>query len=74
MSQKRRHSLLETALSTAIGYVVAVVTQIAVFPLFGIDIELHQNLGIGAIFTAVSLVRGYGVRRLFNWLHSTVAL
>ncbi len=28
-----------------------------------------QNLKIGVLFTVVSLIRGYGVRRLFNHFH-----
>jgi hypothetical protein len=61
-------SLIETITSTAIGYSVAVATQLTVFPLFGINIPLQDNLAIGAIFTVVSIVRGYVVRRVFNRL------
>jgi hypothetical protein len=35
------------------------------FPAFGLQTSLRQNLGVSAIFTAVSLVRGYVLRRLF---------
>lgn len=66
MTQSRKMSLLETIISTAIGYLVAVVTQICVFPLFGINIPLQDNMAIGAIFTVVSIVREYVVRRVFN--------
>ena len=37
-----------------------------VLPLFGLETTLRQSLGIGAIFTLVSLVRGCLLRRLFN--------
>lgn len=59
-------SAVEAVTSTAIGYGVAVGTQFVVFPLFGIRVSLSEQLGIGLIFTAVSIVRGYCVRRLFN--------
>ena len=36
MRQSRRMSLLESLTNVAIGYGVAVATQIAVFPLFGL--------------------------------------
>ena len=36
------------------------------FPLFGLEATLRQSLGIGAIFTVVSLVRGYLLRRVFE--------
>jgi hypothetical protein len=66
MTQSRKLSLIETITSTAIGYSVAVATQVSVFPLFGINIPLQDNLAIGAIFTVISIVRGYVVRRVFN--------
>lgn len=67
--QSKRHSLIEAVLNTAIGYVIAILTQVAVFPLFGIHIPLEQDLLIGLIFTVVSLVRSYALRRLFNRWH-----
>lgn len=64
--QSRSMSLVETMASTAIGYAVALVTQILVFPIFGVDIPLRDNIGISLIFTAVSIARGYLIRRFFN--------
>lgn len=66
--QSKKMSLVETCASTAIGYAVALATQMAVFPLFGLSVSLADNLWIGAIFTVVSILRGYAVRRLFNWI------
>ena len=34
--------------------------------LFGLEATLRQSLGIGAIFTLLSLVRGYLLRRVFE--------
>lgn len=67
--QTRRQSMIETAASVAIGYVVALLSQIAIFPVFGIHVPLSDNLMIGAWFTVISIARGYAVRRFFNWLH-----
>lgn len=64
--QTRTASAIETLTSTAIGYGVSLLTQAVVFPLFGIETTSKQHIGIAAIFTAVSLMRGYIVRRLFN--------
>ena len=66
MTQSRRHSLLESCCNVAIGYGVALASQLVIFPWFGINVPLRSNLAIGAWFTAVSLVRGYMVRRWFN--------
>ncbi|MFT3758450.1 hypothetical protein [Thauera sp.] len=66
MPQTRRHSALEAIANVAIGYGIAVATQAAVFPLFGLHASAGQHLAIGLIFTAVSLARSYALRRLFN--------
>jgi len=69
VGQSRRHSALESVLNILIGIGVAYLTQILVFPLFGIYISTASHLGITLIFTFVSFFRSYFVRRLFNKLH-----
>lgn len=64
--QSRWMSLVEAITNIVVGYAIAVLTQIAVFPLFGLHASLRENLVIGAIFTCISLIRGYVLRRLFN--------
>lgn len=72
MQQTRLGSLIESAMNIAIGYVVALASQIAIFPMFDIHVTMSTNLWIGAWFTAISLVRSYVIRRWFNAkLHST---
>ena len=66
MRQSRLMSLVEAVTNVVIGYVLAVWVQMLVFPLFGLEATLRQSLGIGAIFTLVSLVRGYLLRRAFE--------
>ena len=68
MSQSRKGSAFEAVISVAIGYGVAVAAQVLIFPIFGLHASLSQNLAIGAMFTVVSLVRSYALRRVFNWL------
>ena len=64
--QTRLMSLFESAANIVVGYGVAVITQLLVFPLFGLAASLSDNLVIGLIFTIVSLARSYALRRLFN--------
>jgi len=66
MKQSRAMSLLEALANVAVGYVVAVMTQIAVFPLFGLHATLGDNMLVGAIFTIMSIVRGFALRRFFE--------
>lgn len=59
-------SFAESCLNVAIGYAVAILSQLAIFPLFGIHIALSDNLLIGAFFTVISIGRSYAVRRYFE--------
>ena len=68
--QSKTQSLIESIANIAIGYGVAVLSQIIIFPWFGIFIGLEENLWIGLWFTVISLIRSYSLRRLFNWIHA----
>ncbi len=59
MRQSRRMSLIEAIANVAVGYAVAVLTQIAVFPIFELQVSLADNLAIGAAFTGISLARSF---------------
>ena len=69
MKQSRIMSLVEAATNVVVGYVLAIATQIVVFPWFGIETGLAEHLTIGLAFVGVSLVRGYVLRRLFEAIH-----
>ena len=64
--QTKLQSALESAVNILIGYLVALASQLIVFPQFGINIPLTDNLLIGFWFTVISLIRSYAVRRYFN--------
>ncbi|GGL58939.1 DUF7220 family protein [Wenxinia marina] len=66
MKQSRLMSLVESVANVIIGYGVAVVTQILIFPIFGLHTTLEQNLQMGAVFTVVSIARSLALRRLFE--------
>jgi len=59
-------SLVEAATNVVVGYGVAVVTQILIFPIFGLHTTLAQNLKMGAVFTIVSIGRSFALRRVFE--------
>ena len=61
-------SAIESVANVVVGYGVALTTQVIVFGSLGLSVSLEQNLWIGGIFTVVSLVRSYVVRRIFNRL------
>lgn len=66
MTQTRLGSFIEACANTAIGYLVALASQLVIFPLVGIHVPLSTNLEIGAWFTVISIVRSYILRRWFN--------
>jgi hypothetical protein len=66
MSQSRAMSLVESIANVLAGFGVATATQSAIFPLFGLRTTLAENLVMGAIFTVVSIVRSYCLRRAFE--------
>lgn len=64
--QSRKQSLIESVVNVLVGYVVALISQLVIFPLFGVNLPLTDNLLISASFTIVSIVRSYLIRRVFN--------
>jgi len=66
MTQSRRMSLIEAVTNAILGCGLAVITQIVVFPWFGLDVSIGENLALGAVFVGISLLRSYALRRLFE--------
>ena len=66
MQQSRLMSLVESTTNVVIGYVLAIATQIVVFPWFGIETGLAEHMTIGLAFVGISLARGFLLRRLFE--------
>ena len=68
MQQSRTMSLVEAVANVLAGFIVAVLTQLAVLPWFDVRLSVVENLVLGGIFTVVSIVRSYSLRRLFEAL------
>jgi len=66
VKQTRLMSLIESITNVVVGYGLAVVTQMLVFPVFGLHTTLAQNLKLGLIFTGISLIRSFALRRAFE--------
>lgn len=65
--QSRKGSLTESVANTAVGFVLSVVVwELVVKPVWDIHTTFVQNVQITLLFTVISIVRGYGVRRFFN--------
>ena len=67
MTQTKKQSAIEAAANILVGYTVNMLANFAIFPLFGWNITLEQNLLLGVFYTVVSFARSYGLRRFYNW-------
>jgi hypothetical protein len=65
--QKRKHSLIESISNTMIGFLVSLGIQLVIYPVMDIPVRFDQNLIITSVFTIASILRGYFVRRMFNY-------
>jgi hypothetical protein len=59
-------SMLEAVANVLAGFLIALLGQQLILPLFAIHVGLAAHFGIATLFTLQSLVRSYLLRRLFN--------
>ena len=64
--QTKKQSMIETLTSVFVGWFIGVVLNMLVLPLFDYNVSLTDGVLISIIFTAVSVIRGYVIRRWFN--------
>lgn len=72
--QTRFMSFMEAVANIVVGYGLAVLMQIIVFPLFGLHASLNDNLLIGGVFSLTSLARSFILRRAFETLRLSAGL
>ena len=65
--QSKKMSLVESFVNVLIGYIVAVIANLSVLPLFGYNVTFIDGSLIGLAFTIISLIRTYIIRRIFNY-------
>lgn len=67
MTQSRVDSFMEAFVNIAIGLVISTIANWLVLPtVLNVSMSVGQNVTISVIFTAISLVRSYAIRRAFN--------
>lgn len=65
--QTKTRSMIESWVNVVVGLAINIMIQRIVFPMYGWDVSYSENIQLSLIFTVVSVVRSYGLRRLFNW-------
>ncbi len=66
VSQSRKGSITETVANTAIGFAINWGANLVILPMFGLPLTGGQAFHMGLVFTAISIARGYVMRRVFN--------
>ena len=64
--QSKKQSLIESLTSTTIGIIIGIVLNLTILPIFGYPVSLSDSLWISVIFTVISIIRSYIIRRWFN--------
>ena len=64
--QSKRESMIETLTSVFVGWLIGVILNLTILPLFDYNITVVDSLWVSLIFTVISVVRGYFIRRFFN--------
>ena len=68
LAQSRAMSFVEAVANVLAGYGIALLTQVALFPTFGLHLAMTENVLIAGVFTGVSLARSFVLRRPFERL------
>lgn len=59
-------SLIESIIDVGSGFILAILIQLYIFPLFGLYPSILDSIGIALIFTGVSITRSWIWRIIFK--------
>jgi len=65
MAQSKRSSLLEAVLNTVVGYGISLLAYQYVMPLLGFNTSWSDSVILVAVFSLISIIRNYLIRRVF---------
>jgi hypothetical protein len=68
MAQTKFGSVIESLANIVVGFAINWTANMTILPLFGFKVGGTTAFELGCIFTAISLVRSYMLRRWFNGL------
>ena len=64
--QTRTGSIIESCANVAVGFGINFTANMLIFPLFGFHISAGANFLMGVLYTFISIIRSYCLRRIFN--------
>ena len=65
-AQTKWHSILESTFNTVIGLITTLIFSPIIYSLVGIQYTYSQLGAATVLFTVLSIIRGYVIRRFFN--------
>lgn len=68
-----RRAIIEAWANLVVGFSVNFVANFAILPLVGATLTAADNFWIGWLYTGVSVLRQYGLRRVFELAWRSVA-
>jgi len=66
MTQSKLGSFIEAWFNVLIGFSINFSANLVILPMFGFNITVADNLLIGVLYTFISVIRSYAIRRWFN--------
>ncbi len=70
MSQSKKGSMIEAVIGSVIAFTISMLAQAVIYPLYGVYFTFLENFSLTMIFTVISIIRSYFVRRMFNWFQT----
>ena len=64
--EKKMNDVFESVIDVGSGFILAVLIQLLIFPLFDLHPTIFENIQIALIFTVVSMTRSALWRRFFR--------
>ena len=68
MTQTKRMSFIESCTQTIVAFSLSVVLQPYIYAWYGWEIDYNVSAQLAGVYTLISLVRSYIVRRGFNYV------
>ena len=68
MTQSKKKSLLEAIVSTFVGFLVTLAASPFIYNLCDVKMNYSKMTTVTLLFTIVSILKGYVIRRWFNKL------
>jgi hypothetical protein len=66
MSQTKKQSFIEANINTLAGFLISYITLQVINQIYDLSLTLWSSFEITLIFTLMSIVRNYAIRRFFN--------